>query len=546
MATDENYLDNLLKSLTENEQQTRTMEDAMRSVTQPDQAKNTSAVSDSPETDSSDIVFDDMDDWQSNLDELLAQANAQVEDNQDSVDTENTGSVEDIGSIEDIGSTEDAGSAEVTENTGDEDIWGGINFSASEDEMDADLKEINGLLNTSDTSGNVEDDMLALLEGIGDDYSEDNNQNDAFDIFSDNGAELLLDEGTEDTQQIEQPPKEKSPKRKLFSRKKGSKKTEEAEGTEELSDSENTQESQEKGEKKPGFFARALDYLTREEEDTFDLEKEETDLLKEEAKKAKKEEKKRKKAEKKKKGKTDAAPEGEEGEPAADTEKEKKKKEKKEKREQKKKEKQAEREAQKEKKPVKVLSRRNLLVLVAICATLIASICLLSTLLPEYADRQNARQAFYDGNYEEAYGLLYDKKLDGSDEVIFNRVRIVLTIERKLNSYENNMAMGRELEALDALLQGARCYQELNGIDEYGVREEADRVYQQICSILQDNYNILQEEISEINTYDNETYTKKLHSVIDGTEFVLPGEEEPEEDPTPRDILPEEEEIINY
>lgn len=528
MATDENYLDNLLKSLTENEQQTRTMEDAMRNVTQSDQSKNTSAVSDSLETDSSDIAFDDMDDWQSNLDELLAQANAQVKDNQDSVNTEN------------------AGSTEVTENADDEDIWGGINFSDGENETDADLNEINSLLNTSDTSGNAEDDMLALLEGISDDYSEDNNQNDAFDIFSDSGAELLLDDGTEDTQQTEQPPKEKAPKRKLFSRKKGSKKTEEAEETEELSNSENTQENQEKGEKKPGFFARALDYLTREEEDTLDLEKEETDLLKEEAKKAKKEEKKRKKAEKKKKGKADAAPEGEEGEAEEDTEKEKKKKEKKEKREKKKKEKQAEREAQKEEKPVKVLSRRNLLVLVAICATLIASICLLSTLLPEYADRQNARQAFYDGNYEEAYGLLYDKKLSGSDEVIFNRVKIVLTIERKLNSYENNMAMGRELEALDALLQGARCYQELNGIDEYGVREEVDRVYQQICSILQDNYNILQEEISEINTYDNETYTRKLHSLIDGTEFVLPGEEEPEEDPIPRDILPEEEEIINY
>ena len=248
-----------------------------------------------------------------------------------------------------------------------------------------------------------------------------------------------------------------------------------------------------------------------------------------------------KKAEKKK-GKSDAEADEE---AAADTDKKKKKKEKK-KKEKKEKEKDVN-ETEKE-KPVKVLSRKNLLVLIAACATLLGCIFALSTFLTEYSNRQNARQAFYDGDYEEVYELFYDSSLSSSDLAIYNKVKTVLTIERKLTSYENNLAINRELEAVDALMQGISCYQKLQGIDEYDVRSEVDAIYQQICSILENNYGITLEEALEILTYDNDTYTKILNSVVNGTEFVMPGEEteEVEEELPPQDILMEEEEIISY
>ena len=52
-------------------------------------------------------------------------------------------------------------------------------------------------------------------------------------------------------------------------------------------------------------------------------------------------------------------------------------------------------------------------------------------------------------------------------------------------------------------------------------------------------------EADEINTYDSKTYTRKLDSVINGTEFTLPGQEKQKEPEGPKDILPEEEEIIS-
>lgn len=579
MATDEKYLDNLLKSLTENDQQSRTMEEAMSEVTQTakvedflpassddffdedfnnsdndmdaladllaealpkeeNKAEEKELIKESDALVTEDDAFieknaaasDDMDDWQSSLDDLMAQADAQVKEESNAVDS---GKMDALGLF---------------------------------DNMDADLEEINGLLKNTDNDEAVEDDILALLESFKDDKegSVNSNSEEAFDIF----AENALEEDKNTVENKEEFSEEKSKRKKLFSKEKSEKrkKKNKAQGknhskqTEEVGDinaeasvdeavaGEEDAEKQEpaKTKEKHSFFSKMLNYLTQEEEELAGASDENAEILQElneeDKQKVKKEEKKKKKADKKKrkeKADAEAAPEGEEaGDAEADEDKKKKKKEKK------KKEK-TPKDAATE-KPVKVLSRKNLLVLIAACATLIASICVLSSFLPEYADKKNARQAFYNGDYEEAFRLLYDKNLNSSDSVIYNRVRTVLTIERKMKSYENNLAMNRELEALDALMQGISCYQDLDGVDEYGVRDEVDAIYQQICTILQDNYDITPEEALEINAYDNDTYTRKLHSVINGTEFIMPGQEIPQEELPPQDVLPEEEEIISY
>lgn len=580
MATDEKYLDDLLKSLTENEQQSKTMDDAMNDAdfnadefasllseafpaeegmsTEKDLIKEADALTDLvdetlqsekdgpvvedsheesdefadlfaetfPASDNAvpgmgeDTSLDGGEDWQSSLDDLLAQADAQLKED----------------------------SNPTLEN---------------QENLDTDLAEISGLLNKEDDNKAVEDDMLALLESVKDDYTGDSNGGETFDIFAEDVASENLnasEPGEEDTG-------EKTQKRKLFAKRKSDKQEKKNEAQkkklrkqkkserdlnagddlEEAVISEESEELQETVEvkEKNGFFSKMIAYLTQEEDDFTNASDENAEILKElneeDQKKVKKKEKKKKKdGNKKGKEKTEAEapPEGEEDGDAEAVKDKKKKKEKK------KKEKTPKDEVKQ--KPVRVLSKRNLIVLIAACATIIAVICVLSTFLTEYADKQNARQAFYEGDYEEAYRLLYDKNLNSNDSVIYNRVRIVLTIERKLDSYENNLAMNKELEALDALMQGISCYQELEEVDTYGVRSEVDAIYQQICSILQNNYGITLEEALEINTYDNDTYTRKLNSVINGTEFTMLGEEAPQEELPPQDILPEEEEIISY
>lgn len=312
------------------------------------------------------------------------------------------------------------------------------------------------------------------------------------------------------------------------------------------------QEETEK-QKAPGFWKKLFHFLTEEVQEEPEAAPEESEDQSEAAaenpeeleaipEKEEKNKKKNKKGKKKKEKDAGAGENDEEGEEAQPDEKTRKKQEKARLKQEKKEKKLQQAETE---KPVRVLSQKQLLILVAFCASLIACIVLFSYLLPDFSDKAAAREAYYAGDYEKAYELLYDKGTNASDTLIFNRARTVLTLDRKLSSYKNNRELGRNLEALDALLQGVSCYEELVKTDEYGVKKELDGLYQQICECLQTEYGISPEEADEINTYDSKTYTRKLDSVINGTEFTLPGQEKQKEPEGPRDILPEEEEIIS-
>ncbi len=424
--------------------------------------------------------------------------------------------------------------------------------SESMADTDSELAEINGLLKNTEKRDAADDDMLALLEGVDtiqmdNSYDEDDT---VFDIF----AEGALGEESGDQGEAggegSKGDKKKKKKGKLF----GKKSKKEAAAPEEkenaapdeldldhlfneaLGSGEDRQEK-----KKAGFFTRAMEYLTQEEDDWEDELKENAESSDGTEEKASAKDKKKKKADKKKKkGKNKEAEEGaeengeEEGEGAPKSKK-KPKKEKKEKKEKPPKEKI---------KSVKVLSTKKLLVLIAFCATIVASVLVLANFLPEYADKQEARDAFYEGDYEKVYQLLYDKQLNDSDRIVFGRARVLLKLERKLQSYENNIALGREVEAVDALMRGMKCYEELIVSDVYGAREELDAIYGQICGLL-NQYGVTPEEAAQINAYDEITYTKQLHALVEGAGFTAPGGEEPAQEPSaPQDLLPEEEDAL--
>jgi len=623
MSTDEKYLDDLLKTMTEGDTKPRTMEDAIREMAvkseeepaeeggiaaeEPVEESNIEAeepveesnieveepieesdltaeasslaendsvpepIAETEETHGEDngSVLDEEDAWKSSLDELMAQVDYEM--NQENAAPDHTAADTGI-------------PAEAVDGVNDEDALAVDSGGAGG--MDDDLEEINGLLNKTDRSEAVDDDMLALLESMNGNIDPAETDEESFDLFGGEGPEETKEVPMPEAEEIREEPRKKRGRKEkskqgfgLFGKKKKKDDTEAPEeempdassvqpddwqpspmeetmelpaGGGEDEDGQNLDLSEEKKppkEKKPGFFAKLLIALTEEEDDgeaaNISAENEAilNELEEEDQKEKKKRNKKDKKAGKKKKGKgkeenqdPDADQEEDEAEEAG-----RKKKKAKESR----KEKKAKNEHKE--KPVKVLGRKNLLLLVSCCATLLACILLLSTFLPEYSDKAAARNAYYAGDYEEAYELLYDKRLDSSDKLVFNRVKTVLRLERRINSYENNLAMGRELEALDALLQGVGCYQDLAEADEYGVRSEVDALYQQIIGILENSYGITADEAVEINTYEAQIYTRKLHSVIEGTEFVKPGEEKAVPTPAvPQDILPEEEEMISY
>lgn len=498
--------------------------------------------------------------WKSDLDELLMSMKEQDEEQEPEQQDAEGKLTENL--------MEDENKALEKDQSG-EDVTGLLDQMAGTDE---DLSDINEMLKKVDNNESLDTsnaDMLALLEGIREAPSEGTSATEEQDSMEDLTEDPRAKKKKE--KRVKKEKKEKKPRKKLFGKSKtdpeesgegkaGQKSGEAAdevgfmtdEGAEvsldDALDSIRDKDAEAGQEKKPGLFARLWQFLTEEAEEIEDeVDKgaenatgENAEIIKElDAEDSDKNKKKKKEKKKKNKKADKAAAEGTEGEEGENAEeastKKKKKKEKKEKKE-------------KEKRPPepKILTRRTMIVLVAFCATLIAAITFLSSFLPEYADKTEARRAFYAGDYQTVYEQLNNKKLGSSDEIMYQRATEILSLQHKLDSYQNRMVLGEDMDALDALFQGVDLYLEFAGSDTSGALNELTEIYQQICTILQNDYGVSAEEAVEINGYDNETYTRKLDSLLHGTEFYLPGEEPVEETPAvPEDVLPDEEAFID-
>ncbi|NBJ91612.1 hypothetical protein [Parablautia muri] len=431
------------------------------------------------------------------------------------------------------------------------------------DSTDADLAEINGLLKNVEKNENVNDDILELLESVKADSSDESDDS-AFDIFDEHELKEVLRDGNQyinSAEELESIPEKKTKKKKRSKKEKNKKEKPKSEGglikklfggKKKAEDSDEDVELaldtemearggvdakdgvpediiREKDEKKPGLFSKLKGLLT-EEADGFDENQDSVNGLKEinesEREEIKKEaQKKKEKKEKKGKKKEKAAPKKDD----------KKKKVKK---------------VKKEKKPREVvierpiISKKVLILMIALCATLLASIFILSNLLPEYEQRQRVHTAYNEKDYETVYKFLYNKRRNSDETIMYERADLILKLERRWKSYQNNMLLDQELEALHSLMQGVDYYHSLTGVEEYETQNELNILYQQICGAL-DRYGITPEEAVEINAYDDVTYTKRLTAIVNGTEFTAPGEEKAQEEAMqPQDILPEEEEII--
>ena len=453
--------------------------------------------------------------------------------------------------------------------------------------------ENSNIVDKLDSTENSDDDLLALLEGIDENASEDDYKDikSEFDV-EDNQDEInaLLGEDEEDSsrkkkskKKKEKVKKEKAPKEKkggfsLFKKKNKADEALDSENTEEepkdsvsleedssLADVEdalnldkliseasaeensdadsleNIAESLEsveideelanlpdksKKEKKPGLFARILAFLTEEvdeEEETpaseitnediiAEIDAESAEALLED--KGKKKGKKEKKEKKEKKSKKDSKKEGasEDGEEGAEGAPKKEKKPKKEK---------APKEP-KEKLPRKVvLSKKASICLVGLCATVIAALVILSTVLPDNKEKTLARRAYLNGDYETAYENLYGKNLNSSDAIIFNRSKDILMIERRWNSYESRIKLNQPAEAIDSLIEGIVVYDTIKGRIDSDVHGIIDGTYQKIIIELNNKYNISVDEAKRLYSLDSTEYTKALYSIAYGEQYNI-------------------------
>lgn len=353
---------------------------------------------------------------------------------------------------------------------------------------DADLAEINDILKKSDSKEPIQDEMMDLLNQMADDEAELVNAG-VKDIVEDDGVPL-----PEMPVVKQMPANPDVPENKEKAKKK----------------------KKDNEDKAPGAVGKFFNMLTEDlpgpTEADYAAEDEAKAAKKQEAKDKKEQEKLAKDEEKKAKAEEKAAAKKAKADAAA----------------QKKKEKDAAKAAKAEAKKAKRLAEavkrakrippKKIAAVAVFGASVLGAVVVSTTILSNQGYINIARKAFYDKDYKSVYLSTYGMELNDSDGLIQARSEVILKMQCWYDSYQNNLKLNRQREALDALLHGIESYDHINAeAEQYGVLSEVDDIKNTILNVLETKYGLSEAQVRELLNYqDALAYTIALNDIITG------------------------------
>ncbi len=174
----------------------------------------------------------------------------------------------------------------------------------------------------------------------------------------------------------------------------------------------------------------------------------------------------------------------------------------------------------------KLFPKKLIFMVVLLALTIFGGIYLFTSQVPRLKALGNARKAFYNHDYKEAYEAFYGYDLKEKDQVLYNQTYSILKMQQRLDAYESYHSFGMEREALDALIQGVAQYEELYAYAQTnGAADEISTRYQEILNTLQDVYGIDEKTALDIaQGEDDLCYTLRLEAVLGGYDYVNPYE----------------------
>ena len=183
----------------------------------------------------------------------------------------------------------------------------------------------------------------------------------------------------------------------------------------------------------------------------------------------------------------------------------------------------AEQKAKERGKKKKYVSKKKVLLIAVFAATVLGSILFMVNSAATHSALKRAREAFYTGDYELTYLSMYGENLGESDSIMYEKSRIVLKLERKLDAYVNNLKLGNELKALNSLVQGIGIYERTKEeAVTIGAIDEFDLVKNQILAELSTNYGLDEAQVMQLlQIQDENSYTKTLNHIIMGENVAL-------------------------
>lgn len=297
---------------------------------------------------------------------------------------------------------------------------------------------------------------------------------------------------------------------------------------------------------KQGLFAKLINFLTEEDEEENEdikLTKENQDILDDldkEGKGGKGKKGKKKKKDKDDKDGKDKAKKAAKPKKAPKPKKEKKPKE-------------------APTVPEKKLSFKKMLPVILVGASVGVLLFVFVNAVTDYTAKRTARAAYYEGDYQTCYQNLIGKDLDETESIMFGKSESILYIRLWVREYEMFMGDGDRVRALDSLIQTVDMYPELyHYAGQWNAESEVAAGYAVILNYLVDDFGLTESVAQEIAAVRSDwEYTKIVTALANGMSYEswnAPGNEvtpddvqtpsEPSEDVLP-DALPEEGELGN-
>ena len=265
------------------------------------------------------------------------------------------------------------------------------------------------------------------------------------------------------------------------------------------------EKNEENDEKKTGFFKKVFgnvitDEIAQEEREAAQKEVKEAEE-KAEKDAADAEEKAKQKEEKK------AAKE------AKKAEKAKQKAEKKAAKEAKKAEKKA-KEEEEEAAELEIVGKLNKVgvAIIVIATILFLTVEITGTNLWGYASAKQAADKYFKmGKYTEAYQEALGTKMRDKDPEMYQKIKTVMKVQQSINAYQNYERVGYYPDALNALLQGIRKYDDnLSTAIDLEADQDLKKCREQILSDLQSEFGVSESEAYSLLSLDQNSYTDKV------------------------------------
>lgn len=252
---------------------------------------------------------------------------------------------------------------------------------------------------------------------------------------------------------------------------------------------------------KKGFFARFKYRLAQLKAKRAEEEKaeEEAERLDEEESRKKKEQKKAAAAEKKEKKKQDSK-----DKKAAKPKKTKESKPKKEKK------------PKEPPKPGDILKIKplSMIMFVLFVAGIVVLVCVLNSSVNYDTAVSQAKTYYANGDYSKAYSKLNGMKLSGSDKTLYEQASTIMYVNRQYESYQNYMKLDMKTEALDALIKGIDRYETYKSdAAELGIDDKYTEQYNMIIKALQDTFKISEAEGISLAEQSADDFTNYYYKI---------------------------------